>query len=339
MTFSADGSPVHASIEPRVALRTSTLTLVARSAPDAFAARAAQCLAQLVSTDQHAAARALELLLVYAAHDPDELESLATRHAVSRYQHREFTFVPADYEESNLTEPTTKQVPPRRKATVGTVAKEPQFTPLADPLRYGLVATFVATPSGRKPEPLVGGRLKPPVTSEGSLDENGSTGTRGPAKPRMGYANTDIEGAARPFIEEYELETRGTTVIPQGSNVGADYLASDGRYIEVKAFSSDAPDSVDLEPPEWRAAQNPEIGPRFWVYIVEHLRDGRPPEITAVFNPVADDATSKEPTGKLRIRGWKNSRTQHFGEFGERSAALDGAPAAVDSETTALTRA
>ena len=152
-----------------------------------------------------------------------------------------------------------------------------------------------------------------------------------PPKPRMGYANTEIEGAARPFIEEYELEKRGTTIIPQGKNVGADYLASDGRYIEVKAFSGDAPDAVDLEPPEWRAAQHPEIGQRFWVYIVEHLRDGRPPEITAVFNPVADDATSNEPTGKLRIRGWKNAKTQHIGVFGQRSTALQREPAAVDA--------
>ena len=320
LTFSADGPPVHAPIAPHVALRTSTLTLVARSAPDAFAARAAQCLAQLVETDQHAAARALELLLVYAAHDPDELERLATRHAVNRYQHREFTFVPADYEELNPAEPITKQVRPRRKVPGGAVANEPTFTPLADPLRYGLVATFVATPSGRKPEPLVGGRLKPPATDEEPGDEGGSNEPRRPPKPKMGYANTDIEVAARPFVEEYELETRGTTIIRQGPNVGADYLASDGRYIEVKSFGGDAPDAVDLEPPEWRAAQHPEIGGRFWVYIVEHLRDGRPPEITAVFNPVSDDATTKEPTGKLRIRGWKNSKTQHFGEFGERSA-------------------
>jgi hypothetical protein len=328
---SADSTPVHAPIEPHVALRTRDLTLVARSAPDAFAVRAAECLAQLVETDQHAAARALALLLAYAAHNPDELDQLAVRHAVSRYQHREFTFVPADYEEHGPAEPTTKQVRPRRKVSGAAVEQEPTFTPLADPLRYGLVATFVATPSGRKPEPLVGGHLKPPATNEGPGDEPETNGTRTPPKARMGYANTDIEGAARPFIEEYELVWRGTTIIPQGPNVGADYLASDGRYIEVKAFSGDAPDAVDLEPPEWRAAQHPEIGERFWVYIVEHLRDGRPPEITAVFNPVADDATSKEPTGKLRIRGWKNSKTQHFGEFGERSAALEGAPAAVDA--------
>ena len=335
LTFSADGTRVRAPIEPHVALRTSTLTLLARTAPDAFTSRAAQCLAQLVDTDQHAAARALELLLVYAAHDPDELDRLATRHAVSRYQHREFTFVPGDYEELNPAEPTTKQVRPRRKASGGAAETGQAFTPLADPLRYGLVGTFVGTPSGKKPEPLVGGRLKPPTRDEEPSGDDGSHEPRRPPKPRMGYANTDIEVAARPFIEEYELETRGTTIIRQGPNVGADYLASDGRYIEVKAFSADAPDAVDLEPPEWRAAQHPEIGERFWVYIVEHLRDGRPPEITAVLNPVADDATSKEPTGKLRIRGWRNSRTQHYGEFGERSAELEGPPAGVVTEATA----
>jgi len=323
MKFTADGITVHAPIEPDVALRGSNLTLLARSAPDAFTARAAECLAQLVETDQHAAARTLELLLMHALHEPDRLDALAMRYAVSRYQHREFAFVPADYEEPNPAEPSTKQVRPRRKPSGAPAAKEPTFTPLADPLRYGLVATFVSTPSGRKPEPLVGGRLKPPATDEGSGDDGGSTETRMPPKPRMRYANTEIEGAARPFIEEYELEKRGATIIPQGNNVGADYLASDGRYIEVKAFSGDAPDAFDLEPPEWRAAQHPEIGQRFWVYIVEHLRDGRPPEITAVFNPVDDDATSKEPTGKLRVRGWKNSKTQSIGVFGLRSTALE----------------
>ena len=35
-----------------------------------------------------------------------------------------------------------------------------------------------------------------------------------------------------------------------------------------------------------------------------------PPKIAAVFNPVLDDATVKELTGKPRIRGWKNAHTQ-----------------------------
>jgi hypothetical protein len=100
--------------------------------------------------------------------------------------------------------------------------------------------------------------------------------------------------------------------------VGADYVASDGRYIEVKAFSGSAPNSFDLEAPEWRAAQHPEIADRYWVYIVEHLRDGQPPQVTAVFNPVTDEATSKEPTGKMRVRGWRSSRTQRVGRFEQR---------------------
>ena len=63
---------------------------------------------------------------------------------------------------------------------------------------------------------------------------------------------------------------------------------------------------------------------------MEHLGDGRPPDITAVFNPVDDNATSKEPTGGLRIRGWKNSKTQYIGVFGQRSTALERELAAVD---------
>lgn len=44
-------------------------------------------------------------------------------------------------------------------------------------------------------------------------------------------------------------------------------------------------DSFDLEPTAWRAAQQPEIAPRYRAYVVEHLRDGQAPRATAIFNP------------------------------------------------------
>jgi hypothetical protein len=168
---------------------------------------------------------------------------------------------------------------------------------------------------------VVPGGLKQPYTDDDPGAGGGSD--KAPPAARSRFSNTEIEGAAQPFIAEFELETRGTTITRQGSGVGADFLASDGRYIEVKAFSGEAGISFDLEPTEWRAAQRPGIGDRYWVYVVEHLRDGQPPKITAVLNPVTDDATQKEPTGKLRIRGWKSATTQQIGEFGERTVSVD----------------
>ena len=126
-----------------------------------------------------------------------------------------------------------------------------------------------------------------------------------------------MEAAARPFIEAFELRDRGCTVDRQGPGVGADYVASDGRYIEVKAFGEAAPNSFEMEATEWRAAQTEGIAHRYWVYVVEHLRDGQAPKITAIHNPVLDDATAKEPTGKVRVNGWRSSAKTDVGEFSE----------------------
>ncbi|MBA2719825.1 MAG: DUF3883 domain-containing protein [Chloroflexi bacterium] len=319
LAFNQGGETARASISPPVALRARDGLLIGTSSSELFSTRAAEALATLTEANQRSAALAMSVLLSLAEHDPAELERRAARFAVATYQHREFTFKPADFED--VDPKSADRVKLRTKGKPGTKDAPPEepFTPLADPLRYGLIGSTATNPSGHLPDPLQGGRLKPPVTEEETEGESESDKHRQPPNPRMRYANTEIEGAARPFLEEYELSNRGCTIVRQGPNVGADYVASDGRYIEVKAFSGRAPDTVELEPPEWRAAQHPEIADRYWVYVVEHLRDGQAPMITAVFNPVLDESTSKQNTGKLRVRGWKNARMQHVGQFGERS--------------------
>jgi Domain of unknown function (DUF3883) len=322
LSFTHDGTTSVGAIEPPAAFRERDAVVLGTTTSALFSTRAADAVASLVEDNQQAASRELALLFSMAAHDTDELERRAARHAVAGYQHREFIFSPADLEDVDLTPQARLKVRSRRKPTSAEGAKEESFVPLADPLRYGLVAVTRQSPSGQVPVPLQGGRLKAPVTDDPVEGESGGNGreNRSPSA-KMRYANTEVEGAAQPFIAEYELATYGSTIVRQGPNVGADYLTSDGRYIEVKAFSGSAPDGVEFEATEWKAAQHPEIADRFWLYVVEHVRDGRPPKITAVLNPISDPSTSKEPTGKLRIRGWKNAAVQQVGEFGERVAA------------------
>ena len=191
-----------------------------------------------------------------------------------------------------------KRATRRRKAEAKQAKPEQPFIPLADPLRYGLVATSAGEPTGRRPAPNAPGGLKAPDADpdDGKREDN-SPSDRQPKKAKLGYSNNEIEDAARPFIEEYELVTRGCTIARQGANVGSDFVASDGRFIEVKAFGGSAPDSVDFQASEWRRAQQPEAAAEYWLYVVEHLRDGQPPRITAVLNPVVDNGTVKRRPG------------------------------------------
>jgi hypothetical protein len=308
---------MHATVEPLVALRIRDGMLIGRSSSDVFTQEAAMEIASLAGTRQRAWGRELALLLSMAAHDREELSRAASRHAVAGYQHREFTFEPGD--SSDDLDPTASARLPKRtaKRLDDDKSQDGQTAPLADPMRFGLAGTTAGVAGGPVDPGLPRG-LKPPTSDEPDPVEPDGPKPPPDAKPR--FANTEVEGAASPFVAEYELTKRGCTVVRQGPNVGADYFASDGRYIEVKAFSGTAPDSFELEATEWRAAQHPEIAERYWVYVVEHLRDGLPPKITAVFNPVLDDAPIKEPTGKLRVRGWKSAKTQDIGQFAERTA-------------------
>jgi hypothetical protein len=105
----------------------------------------------------------------------------------------------------------------------------------------------------------------------------------------------------------------------QGALVGADYVADDGRYIELKASGGVAEDSFVLEPSEWQAALDPKTGADYWVYVVEHLTDGKEPEVTAVFNPVLDTRLRQNPVGKMKVSGWRAASRRDRGKFRRRS--------------------
>ncbi len=191
---------------------------------------------------------------------------------------------------------------------------------LADGRDYRLVTLTPVAGSGggvTPPQREVG--LRPPRT-------DGHDGGTAPPAPGRHYTNVEIERAAQPFIVAFERERGDYEIVRQGTLVGADYLSVRGgvtdRYIEVKAFGGTAGDSFELTRAERKAAGEPAIAPRYWVYVVEHLRDGESPVVTALFNPIADPQLSKEPVGAVNIRGWR-ATTQVVGRF---ALAWDNVP-------------
>lgn len=332
LRFDAGHALLKSSIEPAAVLREQQGIVLGRSVADLFSAGAAAEISSLARTNQRAWSRQLALLMAQAQFDPDALSQVAARHAATKYQHRGFTY-DRDLSDEEELAPTVDVPAPRKKATSNRRSPVAGVQHLADPRQFRLKAISPGE-AGSAPPLSGGGRLRAPRT-----DESAGQGDRlptAPPSPTPRFANTEIEAAARPFVEQFEQERRGCTLTRQGPNVGADYLASDGRYIEVKAFSGAAGDSFELEATEWRAAKKEGIADRYWVYIVEHLRDTEPPRVTAVFNPVLDEITSKEPTGKLRVRGWKAARTQYVGEFEGVGAVndsdADSVPIAEDEE-------
>jgi hypothetical protein len=232
------------------------------------------------------------------------------------YQHREFDFNPDDFDDQTDAA-AAKRVPARAKSTKSVRDRDTKTQPLADPNRYTLESISPAKsapPMAKTASGVV--KLRAPRTGESGKD---SSKTPTPPEPQPRHTNTAVEAAAGPYIEMYE-SLRGCTVVRQGPLVGADYVASDGRYIEVKAFGEAASDSFEMEPAEWRAAQTDGISHRYWIYVVEHLRDGQPPKITAIHNPVLDEATIKDQLGKIRVRGWRSSSRKFEGKIIDRDS-------------------
>jgi hypothetical protein len=311
-----------------VVLREAQGIVLGRSAADLFSPAAAAEISSLARTNQRAWGRHLALLMTQAQLDPDALSQLAARHAATKYQHRGFTYDRDLSEDDDLA--AAASVPAPNKKVKPSQSSKSGVLNLADPRRFRL-KTIAPGEASSVPPSSGEGRLRAPRTEESSGQGDGHP--TAPPSPAPRFANTEIEAAARPFVEQFEQERRGCTVTRQGPNVGADYLASDGRYIEVKAFGGTAGDSFELEATEWRAAKVDGIAERYWVYVVEHLRDAKAPKVTAVFNPVLDEITLKEPTGKLRVRGWKAAKVQYVGEFEGLDAAEDsGAESASVAE-------
>jgi hypothetical protein len=327
LTMHVDGDAVVVGTEPTVLLRDGVV--VGHDAADLFSHAAAETLGSLVQTRQLAATSALEALLGEALRSPETFARRIERYAVGAgwlVVEAGFTDTEVDDEDPGAVEEAIQAIrqaappatPPRQPTGAGQPHR-PERT-FADPSEFELVAIErtereAATPTTDTPSRAKRRRRKPRPESE-RPDKAPEDST--PIPP-----NTAVEDAARPYIERFEMKRGGHVVHRQGALVGADYVADDGRYIELKASGGVAEDSFILEPSEWQAALDPKTGADYWVYVVEHLTDGKEPEVTAVFNPVLDSRLRQNPVGKMKVSGWRAATRQDRGKFKRRS---EGSP-------------
>jgi hypothetical protein len=315
----SDGASPDVVVQPSAYLHDAVL--FARSTDAAFSLDAARALAELLPQRRLHAAHTLAGLLAQARHSPDELHRTSARFAAAGLRFAEYAFnlLP---EPDEPTDDVEVSVATRRRRTTPAISDEkpaqrlPQLVPASlytvdrvdDVEGDGIVAS-----TERKPR-----RLKAPDREP--LPER----ERHDPQPVVRLNNMQVEERAGWFVESYETEKRGCTVTRQGPNVGADYLASDGRYIEVKSFSGEA-GAFELEVPEWQAAQRPDIAANYYVYIVEHVADGETPRLIILPNPMTTEAIRKEPSGKVRISGWSAVRRKVI-DFQAKHAAREASP-------------
>lgn len=318
----SNGASVRASTEPRVLLRRARSELVARDTEDLFSRQAAETLATLVPARRLQAANTLAGLLSDALHSPEVLARQSAKYGGARQAEASFVFqAPPDDDELDETPELLRDLragkriaAPRREARVPEPERPVQ--PLASPMVYELVSVKYSSKAAEPAEPRIAAqKLRAPLTAVDDDPPEDATPPEPPV-PSARYSNIDIEDAARWFVEEFE-RSQGRTVVRQDDLVGADFVANDGRYIEVKAFSATS-EGFDLEPAEWRVARRSDVGPQYWVYVVEHLRDGQAPVVSAIFNPILDESVTTEPTGKLRVRRWRSATTVATATFRER---------------------
>lgn len=283
--------------------------LVVDSSEALFSPRAAHALAGLVRSGRLHAANTLSALLGHARHAPDELQRLRLRYSVSEIRFDEHHYELLDEPEEPV-EPTTEPERSRsRRHRRPNAPDQPKLVELPPASTYVVASVEVipgevsdSTTEHRKK------KLRPPSSKKHQEEEP----TTDPV-PTVRLNNMQVEQRAGRFVEQYERQ-RGCSVTRQGPLVGADFLASDGRYIEVKSFSGAAGDAFDLEAPEWQAAQRPGVGENYFVYVVEHVADGQNPRLMVLPNPMASETVRKEPTGKLRVSRW-TTLTRHVVEF------------------------
>lgn len=321
-----NGVDARASIKPTVLLRRNRSEVIARDVEDLFSRQAADTLATLVPARRLQAANTLAGLLSDALHSPDALARQTAKYSGAHPSDESFIFEPPPEEEDDTLE-TGELLRDLKigKATAasGREERQPQPErppqPLASPAVFELASVEYSSKAAEPAEPRIAAqKLRAPIMRDDDDGRPRQDVSSEPPSPMPRFSNIDIEDAARWFVEEFE-RSQGRTVTRQGDLVGADYVASDGRYIEVKAFSGTS-EGFDLEPAEWRVARRPDIGPRYWVYVVEHLRDGQAPVVSAVFNPIVDESVTKEPTGKLRVRRWRSATTVATATFQTRAS-------------------
>lgn len=330
LSLRLEGEPaIEVRTSPRILLRDGVL--VGLDSADLFGHEAADTLGSLVQTRQLAAASALAALLGDALRSPEAFAARIERYA-SGTGFRPIVpgFDPGseDEDDSEATQAAIDAIrlapPPESAPTGGAIAPRRLPRPerkFADPSAFDLLS--IEREDSERVLPA-----DEPQLAKKTWQRKPRPEPRKPDRPPEDATtippNTAIEDAARPYVEKFEAKRGGFVVHRQGPLVGADYVADDGRYIELKASGGVAENAFALERSEWEAALDPKTGDDYWVYIVEHLTDGGVPEVTAIFNPVRDPLLRQTPMGKMRVSGWRGARRKDHGTFGRHRTGDEG---------------
>ncbi len=320
-TVGPDGQPIDVTTRPACLLRRDEDVFLATSEAALFSRDAADALSTLVPSERLHAANTLFALLVEIEQRPADFARKYAGLVGSgvEVQLEDWEDDPGRGDiEAGLAAIRTAQprngdkgrLPVRRPPVVA-----PPVRRFADPTAFELDSiedlppkeVTSATTDNRKE-----GRRHAAPKPE---DSGGASQKR---ETRAIPSNTAVEDAARPYVERFELKRGGHVIHRQAPLVGADYIADDGRYIEVKAAGGSADDAFDLEQSEWSAALDPVIRADYWVYVVEHLTDGGVPVVTAIENPVRDQRVGQAPVGKMRVSRWRSAQVQKIARFRRR---------------------
>ena len=312
----AGGEQITVSARPSCVLRLDESVFVATSEESVFSRDAADALSALVGHERLHAANTLFALLTESRSSPEGFARKYGSLVSSVVDVELLGWDDSERDSANQWDDALNAIrEPGRKSEGGIPAKSPATSPrperkFQDPADFDLAA--IEDVSGKPRERTEAVRRKrrhvPPEREKGD-----GQGQKRDTKPIP--SNVAIEDAARPYVERFELRRGGHRVDRQPALVGADYVADDGRYIEVKATGGTAEDAFDLQESEWSAALDPRLRDDYWVYIVEHLTDGHEPTVTAVFNPVRDDNLDQSPVGKMRVTGWRSAARLQRGPF------------------------
>ncbi|WP_298807073.1 DUF3883 domain-containing protein [uncultured Pseudokineococcus sp.] len=111
------------------------------------------------------------------------------------------------------------------------------------------------------------GTMSAGVLTAVRFHDEGGTGVS--ESPRM--TNRQVEDAALAAVVEHERRADREARDTRGTGAAADLISGD-RVIEVKAFGGSARgQDLWLEP---RQVEEADANPSFWLYVVEHVRDG-----------------------------------------------------------------
>jgi hypothetical protein len=312
------GGPISSTAHLPARVLMNDGVILASSADTLFSRAAAEVIAAYAPVPRLQATDSLTGILLEARQDPASLERQLDRYGSSPDS------APARFSETE--DDDTGSLDPTRLTSIkgeethheGPEAQHngPQESDKkSDPSQYvvtSIVTAPPAIPGNNEVERST--ELRSPQISD---DKEGDVSPHRGARPAERYSTKQIEDAGTPYIAQFERLRGNYTLTKQGPAVGYDFVSSrEGtidRCIEMKVSSGKASDEFELTWYEYRAATHPELGERYWVYIVEHALDDNEPVVTAIFNPVRDEGVVKEPAGDVKIRGWRYAAIRFTG--------------------------